>query len=311
MAMNPTLNFDGAHWVDSHSQRLCLLPSAGGGVAAWQWQRGGETVDLWRRWDGQTTRMQALASYPLLPWSNRISDGGFEHEGRFHPLQPNTPDDPYPIHGDGWLQPWTLADPAPDGAAMVLRSERFGGSPYVYEARQAFTLSDGGLQQTLTVTNRGPEALPFGLGQHPWFTRTPACRLTTGVAGVWMSRPDRIPTGYTAEFPDGWDLNTGAMVDRLVIDNGFGGWSGDALIAWPERNLALRMQGSLTLPDGSAGRPDCLLYAPAAPPVFCFEPISHPINAAHWPGRPGWVALAPGQSMSLVVHWRFEPIRAD
>jgi len=304
--MNPVLSFEGAHWLESHGQRLCLLPSAGGGVAAWQWQRGTDTVDLWRPWDGQTRRMQALASYPLLPWSNRISDGGFEHAGHFHPLRPNTPDDPYPIHGDGWQQPWTLVDPQPDRAAMVLRSDRFGDGPHVYEAEQVFILSEGGLHQTLTVTNRGPEALPFGLGQHPWFSRTPGCRLTTGVEGVWMSRPDRIPTDYSTEFPGGWDLNQGAIVDRIVIDNGFGGWSGEARIEWPEREVALHMQSSLTLPDGSAGRPDCLLYAPASPPVFCFEPISHPINAAHWPGRPGWVALAPGQSMSLRLHWRFE-----
>lgn len=307
--MNPGLSFDGAHWLESHGQRLCLLPSAGGGVAAWQWRRGADTVDLWRPWDGQTRRMQALASYPLLPWSNRISDGGFEHAGRFHPLRPNTPDDPYPIHGDGWQQAWTLVDPRPDRAGMLLRSERFGGGPHVYEARQEFTLSDVGLLQTLKVTNTGDDAMPFGLGQHPWFSRTPGCRLTTGVGGVWMSRPDRIPTGYSAAFPEGWDLNQGALVDRIVIDNGFGGWSAEALIEWPERGVALRMRSSLTLPDGSAGRPDCLLYAPASPPLFCFEPISHPINAAHWPGRPGWVALSPGQSMSLLVHWRVERTR--
>ena len=309
--MSSDLGFDNPFWVESHSQRLCLLPSAGGAVAAWQWLRGGAPVDLWRPWDGRTTRQQALASYPLVPWSNRISDGGFEHAGRFHPLQPNTPDDPYPIHGDGWLQPWALDNTAPNGAQMFLRSERFDSSPYVYEARQTFTLVEGGMTQTLAVTNVGAVALPFGLGQHPWFARTPGCRLRARVDGVWLSRPDRIPTGYTQQFPDGWDLGADALLDTLEIDNGFGGWDGEASIVWPEHRLALHMRSELQRPDGSPGQPDCLLYAPASPPVFCFEPISHPINAAHLPGRPGWVELMPRQSMSLTVHWRFSEAQPD
>lgn len=296
-------SFGATHWLEQHDQRLCLVPTAGGSVAAWQWLRGAEVLDLWRPWDGRTARMSALASYPLLPWSNRISGGGFEHAGRFHALSPNTPDDPYPIHGDGWLQGWTLTERHAGSVRMHLQSRCFGGSPYRYDATQRFVLLDGGMQQGLTVTNAGDEALPFGLGQHPWFTRTPLCRLRAAVQGVWLARPDKIPTAYTADFPAGWDLNVGAMVDRIDIDNAFGGWGGEVEIEWPERSLRLRMRSSLTLSDGTPGRPDCLLYAPPTAPVFCFEPVSHPIDAAHLPGRPGWTVLAPGQSMSLSVNW--------
>jgi aldose 1-epimerase len=303
--MTHALTFGEPVWLEHHEQRLGLLPSAGGAVSAWRWQRAGAPVDLWRPWDGHTARPQALSSYPLLPWSNRITGGGFEHAGRFHRLAPNTPDDPYPIHGDGWLQPWQLTRTGEGSVQMQLSSAGFGGSPYHYEATQSFSLVDGGMVQSLSVVNRGEHALPFGLAQHPWFTRTPECRLSARVGGVWLARPDKIPTGYTTDFPEGWNLGHGALVDRLVIDNGFGGWDGEALIEWPERELALRMHSTLTLPDGSRKCPDCLLYAPAEPPVFCFEPISHPIDAAHLPGRPGWVELMPAQSMSLNVHWRF------
>jgi aldose 1-epimerase len=297
--------FGELHWLEGHGQRLGLMPTAGGGVAAWQWQRGDRPVDLWRPWDGRTARMQALASYPLLPWSNRISGGGFEHAGRFHTLAPNTPDDPYPIHGDGWLQPWQLTDIRSDRAQMHLRSEQFGGGPYRYEATQVFNLVDGGMTQSLAVVNQGELALPFGLGQHPWFTRTPLCRVSARVQGVWLARPDKIPTGFSETYPEGWNLNQGAKVDHIVIDNGFGGWDGEAKIEWPERDLTLHMSSLLTLPDGSQLRPDCLLYAPAEPAVFCFEPISHPIDAAHMPEKPGWFELAPGETLTLKVDWRF------
>lgn len=299
-------------WIEHESQRLGLLPAWGGSVAAWQWQPEPEDadgehgpLDLWRPWDGVAQAITALACYPLVPWSNRIAHGGFEHRGRFHPLAPNTADDPYPLHGDGWLQPWRLALDGPGAATMTLASDRFGGGPHTYLATQGWQLVPGGMVQTLAVRNEGAAALPFGLGLHPWFIRTPGCRLSAAVSGVWLSRPDRIPTHLSPDFPSGWNLNDGVRVNDIVIDNAFSGWHGHARMHWPQRRLRLDMQAELWTPAGRI-RPDgCLLYSPAQAPVFCFEPISHPIDAPHLPGQPGWVELAPGQEMGWRVTWRF------
>lgn len=38
----------------------------------------------------------------------------------------------------------------------------------------------------------------------------------------------------------------------------------------------------------------CLLYRPPTVPVFCFEPVTHPIDAFHMPGIPGLRVLHPG-----------------
>jgi aldose 1-epimerase len=291
------------HWLELADQRLGLMPSAGGSVVAWQWQGAGRSVELWRPWDGVTASPSAMACYPLVPWSNRITGGGFEHEGRFHALAPNTDADPYPLHGDGWLQPWTLTPEGEGRASMSLTSHHHAGNPHTYRATQRFELLPDGMLQTLAVTNQGPASLPFGLGLHPWFHRTPGCVLRTRVDGVWLSRPDKIPSGYTREFPPGWDLNEGAQVDRLTIDNGFGGWDAKACLHWPEWGLTLHMHSELTAP-GDGALLDCLLYTSPQAPVFCFEPVTHPIDAAHLPGQPGWVTLPPGGEMGLRVRWR-------
>ncbi len=49
----------------------------------------------------------------------------------------------------------------------------------------------------------------------------------------------------------------------------------------------------------------CLLYRPPAGPAFCFEPVTHPIDAFHQPGQPGLRVLHTGESLSLQVQWRF------
>jgi len=149
--------------------------------------------------------------------------------------------------------------------------------------------------------------MPYGLGLHPWFLRSATTRLTTSVQGVWLSGADPLPTKHTTEFPAGWDPRAGMEVNGTLIDNAYTGWSGQACIAWPEHQLALTMQ----VPDiQSRGQNDgyCLLYRPPAGPAFCFEPVTHPIDAFHVTGHPGLQTLRQGESLTLHVQWRFKSL---
>jgi aldose 1-epimerase len=293
-------------WLHHAGQRLGLVPSLGGSVAAWQLERPQGLLDLWRPWDGATPDLYQLASFPMVPWSNRISHGGFTHDGRLHPMRPNRAGEPYPIHGDGWLQPWKLSQPAADTMVMALEAQRFDGNPYEYQATQSFRLVDGGLDQALQVRHLGRDPLPYGLGVHPWFPRTPNTRISAPVRGVWLCGDDPLPTVHTQDFPDGWDLNQGVRAHGPLIDNGFTGWGGTARISWPELGLKI----SVAMPDferdGGEDRHFCLIYRPPQGPAFCFEPITQPIDAFHLPGKPGLRVLNEGESCSLHVQWRVE-----
>ena len=292
-------------WLHHAGQRLGLVPSLGGGVAAWQLEREhGAVLDLWRPWDGRNPDRYALASFAMLPWSNRISGGGFEHGGQFQRIAPNRVGEPYPIHGDGWLQPWALTQPDQDTLVIALESRRFGGNPYAYRATQTFQLLEGGLNQSVSVTHLGESPLPYGLGLHPWFPRTPQTRLQAAVQGVWLSGADPLPTVHTTDLPATWDLNSGLDVNGTLVDNAFTGWSGLGRIEWPEHRLRLEMRVPAVQ---DAGQHDgyCLLYRPPAGPAFCFEPVTHPIDAFHVPGHPGLRVLRAGESLTLQVQWRF------
>ena len=291
-------------WLSHADQRLGLLPTLGGGVAAWQLRRAPEWLDLWRPWAGSLDRY-TLASMPMLPWCNRVSGGGFNHDGVFYPMQLNRAGEPYPIHGDGWLQPWQLSQTAENSCEMTLKSQAFDGNPYTYQATQRFVLLDGGMDQTLEVTHQGYKALPYGLGQHPWFPRSAQTRMTASVQGVWLSGNDPLPTGHSPHFPIGWDPRGGMKVVDTLVDNVYTGWSGHATIAWPEHQLAL----SMSVPDlVRRGENDgyCLLYLPPSGQAFCLEPMTHPVDAFHLPGKPGLQVLQAGESLKLHIEWRFK-----
>jgi aldose 1-epimerase len=294
------------HWLDDGRQRLGLVPGMGGSAAAWLLHPQADPdrrhpdvpFHLWRPWFGDPDPF-SVASLPLVPWSNRISGGGFAHDGVFHPLAPNRPGEACPIHGEGWLQPWEVTHHDVHRLDMRLVSTNFMGSPFHYEAIQSYRLVPDGMDQTLSVTHLGPTRLPYGLGQHPWLLRGPGARLRAGVTGVWLSHPDRLPSRHSMDLGE-WNLPAGISAHGPLIDNAFTGWTGSATMEWPDAGW------SLTVSANEAAESTCLLvYRPDAGPSFCVEPVSHPVDAIHLPGHPGLQWLAPGASMRLALQWRF------
>ena len=285
-------------WLHHAGQHLGLVPSLGGGVAAWQLDRPHGRLDLFRSWDGVSEDRYTLAAFAMLPWCNRIGGGGFTQAGRFYAMSPNRAGEPCPIHGDGWLQPWTLTQPQDNSLVMTLESHRFGGNPHDYQATQIFALEDWGMEQIVNVVHLGPEPIPYGIGIHPWFTRTPHAHLRASVQGVWLTGADPLPIAHTQQFPSAWDLRESVAVNGLLIDNAYTGWSGAASIEWPEHRLKLDISVAQT------AQGYCHFYRPPDGETFCFEPISHPINAVHLPGRPGLKVLHQGESLMFKVQWR-------
>ena len=82
---------------------LGLVPEAGGAIA---WLTAGE-LDVLRRGD-PTIDPTAAACFPLVPYSGPVVGGRFRYEGGEHRLEHNHPNEPEPIHGEGWVVPWEL-----------------------------------------------------------------------------------------------------------------------------------------------------------------------------------------------------------
>ena len=302
------------HLGSTGKQKLGLIPTLGGSIAAWQLDRPGfEPFDLFRPWDGLDYPAEPLrvaqASYPLVPWSNRISQGGFTVNQQFHAIAPNAAGHAYPIHGDGFLQTWEFNQLDTSSLEMRLTSKQFNRNPHHYSATQTFKLVDGGMDQSLTVTHLGDEALPYGLGLHPWLPRNEQTTLRAKVSGVWLSHPDCLPKEHVTDLPSTWDLSAGISAAGSLIDNCFTGWDGTACVTWPGQKLQLTLSQSIDSAEvstHSAASNYLLVFRKTTGDHFCIEPVSHPIDAFHLPGQPGLQMLEKGASLSLSVSWRFK-----
>ncbi|MCK6189381.1 aldose 1-epimerase [Pseudomonas sp. EYE_354] len=270
--------------LEDNLTHLSLNPAVGGSLVNWTVRASGQP--LLRHNDPHSELPGKLGCYPLAPWSNRIAEGGFANPDGWLALTPNSPTDPFAIHGSAWQQAWTVVSQTTDEVVLQVLC----ATPFAYRAEQRIRLNNGELSIALRVTHLAEKAAWHGLGLHPYFPRQPGTRLQARAAQVWMSEASKLPTELAA-IPDAWDFQALKNLPEGLVDNGFCQWDGRCRIEQPELGYALDCQAS--------GADYFLLYCPPGLGFFCIEPVSHPVNAHHLPGRPGLALLEHGQSAQL------------
>jgi aldose 1-epimerase len=280
---------------------LVLRPQLGGSIACFDYELGGgEKIPLFRGIAPGEGGILDQASFPLVPYVNRIRGGVFRFLGREICLPPNLAGDANPLHGQGWLAPWGLEKRNDCEAVLHFRHES-GAWPWAFYAAQHFALDADGLSLTLTCTNQSDAPMPCGLGLHPYFPCTPETVLDTQVACAWTIDANTLPVEkVAAEGPFSLDRR---RICAAGLDNGFGGWGGTAHIADPSLPFAL----TLSSPDARFLH----VYAPAEGGFFAAEPVTHAnaaLNApeAEWPEL-GLRVLEPGETMSLSMRIEVTP----
>jgi aldose 1-epimerase len=136
-----------------------VAPDLGGGLASYDLVGAVPRAPLFRPCrDLSRAGPFDLANNLLVPWSNRISGGGFHFRGRLHRLEPNVHREPYPIHGNGFSSAWSVRNASAEKVELSLTSS--GPGPFCYEARATYALHAGALSMWLSVGNLGPEPCP-------------------------------------------------------------------------------------------------------------------------------------------------------
>lgn len=259
--------------------RLALRSDLGGCLAG-LWL--GELPVLLSSEPGALQSVRPCASYPLLPYSNRIGGCRFQWRGRNCTTLPNFGSSPHSLHGVGWQRPWRIVAHEGTSVRLVLEHGPDAHWPFAFEAEQRIDLSPQGLRLGLRLTNTDSRPAPAGLGWHPYFPKRRHSRLHAELTGRW-ERDDEteLPT-QRITYP-GID----ADIEQLDFDHCFDGWRGTARLR--DDMLSLRLDSSLS----------CLVvYTPPNKPYFCVEPVSHVSNALQMadPLAHGVRELAPGNS---------------
>ena len=161
----------------------------------------------------------------LIPWPNRLEDGSYEFDGQLHQLPLTEPERGDAIHGLVREEPWTVGEREQHRVVMEHVLEPRPGYPFTLSLAIEYALSESGLSVRTTATNVGPDACPFGSGQHPYVTLgTPTVDslvLSAPGATVLIEDERGIPRGREPVDGTPYDFRRPREIGATTLDDAF------------------------------------------------------------------------------------------
>ena len=236
----------------------------------------------------------------LMPWPNRVADGEYDFGGETHQLALSEPAKRNALHGLVHWVPWTVADHTADRAVLRYELAAQVGYPWPLDLEVTYRLDDDGLTTTLTATNVGDAAAPYGTGLHPYLTvgrRVDECVLTLP-ADTWCEMDDRgHPSAAQPVAGTAYDFRAPRPIGDLVLDHPYGGVAAGATtsLADPDSGREVRLTVHEGLPWVHVFTGDPLPWGVRE--ALAVEPTTAPPDAF----RSGvdLVVLEPGQTQTV------------
>lgn len=267
-----------------------IWPEAGGSIG--RWAIGGQ--EMLRRASSEATGQApplGMATFPLIPYSNRIGQAAFTWHDKRYQLKANFPPELHAIHGTGWTTPWVAEQVDNDAIVLRLIHSPDAQWPWAFDAEQHIRLTGNALSLHLSAQNLSDGPVPLAFGHHPYFDSAGAT-LSFAASTVWQTGDNGLPA--FPEAPRGqFDFTNGEPVAGRALDNGYAGWDGTAHIQWQGRPLTLNIEADMAA---------AVVYVPQGGDSFCFEPVPHIVNALNLPGHcPQMPVVAPGASFETQI----------
>lgn len=278
--------------LEAHGWRAIVLPKMGGAIAS-LCHHGRPVL---RSAGSDVANILDCASFPLVPFANRIGGGQLRFAGQLLQLEPDPVAWPHAHHGHGWRASWQLEDIGPQFLVLSFdhRGDNAGnnrGWPWSYRAEQRMAIGPGGLSIDMMVINKDTHAaMPYGSGIHPFFIRRRASAIDLQATHSWANNADGLATELVIT-----DLFRGAnpvLIDDLEGFDNYLPCTGPVTVFGGDHPVTL---------DGS-NMAGVHVYVPPRENYFCVEPVSHAPNAF---GRGDYGSadiLLPGETR----HWRWD-----
>ena len=242
-----------------------------------------------------------MASFPMVPYANRIGHGRFDWNGQPVELELNIPSEAHALHGTGWVAQWEARDRGADSIVLHHSHKADRNWPWHFNAEQHIHLTEYGLTIDMVAYNCSDQMAPLGFGHHPYFDQVGAS-LKFSASKIWMSSPDALPS-HSVDLAGQYDFSTIVPVAKRDVDHCYIGWDGAAHIRWEGRKYGLEIMAS---PELSAA----VVYIPLDGDAFCFEPVPHINNALNMGGtQPAMPVIAPGAEYA--AHIAMHAVLAD
>lgn len=294
---------------DEHfGSRARILPGVGFNCFSLQIPVNGEIVEALEAEPGfeMGDKRGTRSGIPwLFPFPNRIEKGRYTWKGKNYQL-PVSDAFGNAIHGFVMDRPWRVV--GADSQSAVAEFQLSIDSPdrlelwpsdFLLEVR--YTLREACLRADVRIVNAGDQALPWGLGTHPYF-KTPLgsqsqmgqCLVQVPAATTWELN-DCLPTGRVLPVDSSKDLRQGAELEGLKLDDVLTGieTTGRTVVT----SLFDPAAGIMVTQITDSIFRECVVFTPPNRPCVCIEPYTCVTNAINLEPQgidAGWRVLPVG-----------------
>lgn len=203
-----------------HDDQRVSVVSAGGGLRSY-------TVGDRQVLDGYTDHevCSGARGQLLVPWPNRVRDGRYSFAGQTRQLALTEPEQGHAIHGLVRWATWAVVDHSPTSATLEHLMLAQPGYPHVLAVRVEHRLDEHGLTVTVTATNRGDSAAPYGSGAHPYIrasaTTIDGCLLRVPAATRLTTDERQIPVGTEPVAGTEYDFREPRAIGNTRLDTAY------------------------------------------------------------------------------------------
>jgi aldose 1-epimerase len=283
--------------LSSRCIEACIAPEIGGRFTRLRWIGSGAGTDIivpLLAWGADPFVWPRAGAYPLIPYSNRITNGRLTFEGQTHGLEIHGAFAPHALHGKAHLRRWTVDASDAASASLSLLSPADGDWAWRFEAHQTVLVHDDQLEVKLSIINRDTSRMPAGLGWHPYFRAEAGMNFKHDAKKSWALGSEGLPSGDVVRI--GREVGLSSSQGTLHLSD----WrSGE----WrPAPNLHLRMTADPVFDH-------LITHTEPGASYLCVEPVTHVANgfnlAAAGAIETGLQVLEPGQEMSGTIRLHF------
>ena len=257
----------------------------------------------------QAQNAPGLNGIPFLaPWANRMAGGGFWAGGkqyRFNPDLGSVHLDANDIAIHGMLVSsslWRVTELQADAHSAHVTSrldfwkypELMANWPFAHSYEMTYTLTNGALEVTTSVTNLGAQPMPVSIGFHPYL-QIPDTSRSEETAHI----PARSHVETDAHLVATGEFKSVDLADQISLrnhtfDDGFTDLKRDA-----DGTATLSVQAGIKKVSVVYGPKYqvAVVYAPPGKDFICFEPMSavtNGVNLAHDGKYTALQTVAPG-----------------
>ena len=134
---------------------------------------------------------------------NRVKGGEFEFEGRHYAFPINEKRTGCHLHGELYKRPFAVTELSDNRVVFEFVAGRgeYLSFPHAFSVKRTYELNDGGLCETVEVTNLSDENMPFMLAFHTTFnapfmpgSKTDNCYMQVGVGREHLRDENYLPT---------------------------------------------------------------------------------------------------------------------